>query len=142
MIHSALTVEDERRQISQLINVFIHKVYFGRDLEQQLSFYVEARGTFSNLDAVYVTLVHAACKLATRNRSKSTGFVKACIAYCFITIPSIGAVQQQMDLYLLCCQLALQHLCLGQGKYEKDLFRKSNINIYFFHQPMPALRLH
>ncbi|XP_017037516.1 VPS35 endosomal protein sorting factor-like isoform X3 [Drosophila kikkawai] len=112
---NALTVEDERRQISQLINVFIHKVYFGRDLEQQLSFYVEARGTFSNLDAVYVTLVHAACKLATRNRSKSTGFVKACIAYCFITIPSIGAVQQQMDLYLLCGQLALQHLCLGQA---------------------------
>ncbi|KAH8281161.1 hypothetical protein KR054_012542, partial [Drosophila jambulina] len=112
---NALTVEDERRQISQLINVFIHKVHFGRDLEQQLSFYVEARGTFSNLDAVYVTLVHAACKLATRNRSKSTGFVKACIAYCFITIPSIGAVQQQMDLYLLCGQLALQHLCLGQA---------------------------
>ncbi|XP_017058496.1 VPS35 endosomal protein sorting factor-like [Drosophila ficusphila] len=112
---NALTVEDERRQISQLINVFIHKVNFGRDLEQQLSFYVEARGTFSNLDAVYVTLVQAACKLATRNRSKSTGFVKACIAYCFITIPSIGAVQQQMNLYLLCGQLALQHLCLGQA---------------------------
>ncbi|XP_017073522.1 VPS35 endosomal protein sorting factor-like [Drosophila eugracilis] len=112
---NALSVEDERRQISQLINVFIHKVHFGRDLEQQLSFYVEARGTFSNLDAVYVTLVHAACKLATRNRSKSTGFVKACIAYCFITIPSIGAVQQQMNLYLLCGQLALQHLCLGQA---------------------------
>ncbi|KQS39467.1 uncharacterized protein Dere_GG12848, isoform B [Drosophila erecta] len=112
---NALSVDDERRQISQLINVFIHKVHFGNDLEQQLSFYVEARGTFSNLDAVYVTLVHAACKLATRNRSKSTGFVKACIAYCFITIPSIEAVQQQMNLYLLCGQLALQHLCLGQA---------------------------
>ncbi|XP_039231966.1 VPS35 endosomal protein sorting factor-like isoform X4 [Drosophila yakuba] len=112
---NALSVDDERRQISQLINVFIHKVHFGNDLEQQLSFYVEARGTFSNLDAVYVTLVHAACKLATRKRSKSTGFVKACIAYCFITIPSIEAVQQQMNLYLLCGQLALQHLCLGQA---------------------------
>ncbi|XP_034132852.1 VPS35 endosomal protein sorting factor-like isoform X2 [Drosophila guanche] len=112
---NALSMEDERRQISQLINVFIHKVHFGRDLEQQLGFYVEARGTFSNLDAVYVTLVHAACKLATRNTSKSTGFIKACIAYCFITIPSISAVQQQMDLYLLCGQLALRHLCLGQA---------------------------
>ncbi|EDW38225.1 GL12479 [Drosophila persimilis] len=112
---NALSVEDERRQISQLINVFIHKVHFGRDLEQQLGFYVEARGTFSNLDAVYVTLVHAACKLATRNTSRSTGFIKACISYCFITIPSISAVQQQMDLYLLCGQLALRHLCLGQA---------------------------
>ncbi|XP_068155355.1 VPS35 endosomal protein sorting factor-like isoform X1 [Drosophila tropicalis] len=112
---NALTVEDERRQISQLINVFIHKVHFGHDLEQQLSFYVEARGNFGNLDAVYVKLVHAACKLAKRSRSKSTGFVKACIAYCFITIPSISSVQQQMDLYLLCGQLALHYLCLGQA---------------------------
>ncbi|XP_017090466.2 VPS35 endosomal protein sorting factor-like [Drosophila bipectinata] len=112
---NALTVEDERRQISQLVNVFIHKVNFGSDLERQLGFFVEARGTFSNLDAVYGTLVQAACKLATRNRSKSTGFVKACIAYCFITIPSIGSVQQQMDLYLLCGQLALRYLCLGQA---------------------------
>ncbi|XP_034113243.1 VPS35 endosomal protein sorting factor-like [Drosophila albomicans] len=116
---NALTVEDERRQISQLINGFINKVHFGRDLEQQLSFYVEARGTFSNLDAVYITLVHAACKLTMRssNRqlSKSLGFIKACIAYCFITIPSITAVQQKMDLYLLCGQLALRHLCLGQA---------------------------
>ncbi|KAH8310623.1 hypothetical protein KR044_002256 [Drosophila immigrans] len=116
---NALTVEDERRQISQLINGFINKVHFGRDWEQQLSFYVEARGTFSNLDAVYITLVHAACKLTMRstNRqlSKSLGFIKACIAYCFITIPSITAVQQKMDLYLLCGQLALRHLCLGQA---------------------------
>ncbi|XP_064550979.1 VPS35 endosomal protein sorting factor-like [Drosophila montana] len=116
---NALTVEDERRQISQLINGFINKVHFGKDLEQQLSFYVEARGTFSNLDAVYVTLVYAACKLTMRSSNrqgaKSSGFVKACIAYCFITIPSISSVQQKMDLYLLCGQLALRHLCLGQA---------------------------
>ncbi|EDV92899.1 VPS35 endosomal protein sorting factor-like [Drosophila grimshawi] len=116
---NALSVEDERRQISQLINGFINKVHFGRDLEKQLSFYVEARGTFSNLDAVYVTLVHAACKLTMRSdyrqATKSLGFVKACIAYCFITIPSISSVQQKMDLYLLCGQLALRHLCLGQA---------------------------
>jgi len=112
-------VEDERPQISQLINGFINKVHFGKDLEQQLSFYVEARGTFTNLDAVYITLVHAACKLtmhsSKRQLTKSLGFIKACIAYCFITIPSITAVQQKMDLYLLCGQIALRHLCLGQG---------------------------
>ncbi|XP_030374036.1 VPS35 endosomal protein sorting factor-like [Scaptodrosophila lebanonensis] len=119
---NALTVEDERRQIGQLINGFIHKVHFGRDLEQQLSFYVEARGTFSNLDAVYVTLVYASCKLAMTTRQrvqqhnrKTMGFVKACIAFCFITIPSIQAVHQQMDLYLLCGQVALINLCLGQA---------------------------
>ncbi|XP_017855608.1 PREDICTED: UPF0505 protein CG8202 [Drosophila arizonae] len=116
---NALTVEDERRQISQLINGFINKVHFGKDLEQQLSFYVEGRGTFSNLDAVYVTLVHAALKLtmqaSNRQGAKSLGFIKACVAYCFITIPSITSVRQKMDLYLLCGQLALRHLCLGQA---------------------------
>lgn len=135
-ICSALTVEDERRQISQLINGFINKVHFGKDLEQQLSFYVEARGTFSNLDAVYVTLVYAACKLTMRSSNrqgvKSLGFVKACIAYCFITIPSISSVQQKMDLYLLCGQLALRHLCLGQGMaYLQQSKTKCKLNLTF-----------
>jgi len=118
-----LTVEDERRQISQLICSFIRKVHFGQDFEKQLAFYVEARGTFANLDAVYVSLIHAVNKLAMETKSmmknkrsrKSQDFLKACIAYCFITIPSINAIHTQMDLYLLTGQVALVNLCLGQG---------------------------
>ncbi|XP_046805800.1 VPS35 endosomal protein sorting factor-like isoform X1 [Lucilia cuprina] len=120
---NALTVEDERRQISQLICHFIRKVYYGRDFEKQLSFYVEARGSFSNLDAVYNTLVQSVNKLAmetcqivqNQHSRKTQGFVKACIAFCFITIPSITSVQQQMDLYLLTGQVALVNQCLGQA---------------------------
>ncbi|XP_075145399.1 VPS35 endosomal protein sorting factor-like [Haematobia irritans] len=120
---NALTVEDEKRQISQLICNVIRKVDFGTDFEKQLSFYVEARGTFSNLDAVYNTLVHSVNKLAMeicqivkyKHTRKTMGFVKACIAFCFITIPSISSVQQQMDLYLLSGQVALVNNCLGQA---------------------------
>ncbi|XP_013110516.2 VPS35 endosomal protein sorting factor-like [Stomoxys calcitrans] len=120
---NALTVEDEKRQISQLICHFIRKVYFENDFEKQLSFYVEARGTFSNLDAVYNTLVHSVNKLAMetcqivqyKHTRKTLGFVKACVAFCFITIPSISSVQQQMDLYLLSGQVALVNNCLGQA---------------------------
>lgn len=54
---SALTLDDERRQISNLICGFVRKVSFGRDFEQQLSFYVEARSSFTNLDSVLVQLV-------------------------------------------------------------------------------------
>lgn len=54
---NALTVEDERRQIGELLCGVVRRVDYGRDFEQQLSFYVEARGAFSNLDAVLAQLV-------------------------------------------------------------------------------------
>ena len=57
MIFSALTLEDEKRVIGQLLCGFVRLVNFGRDFEQQLSFYVEARAAFSNLDPVLVTLI-------------------------------------------------------------------------------------
>ena len=54
---SALTLEDEKRVIAHLLCGFISCVSFGRDFEQQLSFYVEARASFSNLEPVLVTLI-------------------------------------------------------------------------------------
>ena len=54
---SALTLEDEIRSIGQLIIGFIRTVLFGRDFEQQLSFYVEARSSFSNIDQMIIYLV-------------------------------------------------------------------------------------
>lgn len=57
LFSSALTLDDERRQIGILICAFIRKISFGRDFEQQLGFYVEARATFSNLDLALVQLV-------------------------------------------------------------------------------------
>lgn len=55
--YSALTVDDEKRQIGNLISGFVKKVDYGRDFEQQLSFYVEARSAFPNLDSVHAQLV-------------------------------------------------------------------------------------
>ena len=54
---SALTLEDEVRAIGNLTNGFIRSISFGRDFEQQLSFYVEARANFSNIEQVIVYLV-------------------------------------------------------------------------------------
>ncbi|KAG4070610.1 hypothetical protein HA402_013530 [Bradysia odoriphaga] len=120
---NAQTVEDERRQISNLICNFIKKVDFKRDFEQQLTFYVEARAAFPNLDSVFVTLVHCVNKLAVDTRCivnghhtrKTDAFVKACAAYSYITIPSIVSVTSRMDLYLLSGQVALTNVCLGQA---------------------------
>lgn len=57
MCGSALTVEDEKRQIAQLISQLVWQVDHGRDLEAQLAYCVEARAAFSNLDYVHVVLV-------------------------------------------------------------------------------------
>jgi hypothetical protein len=50
------------------------------------------------------------------NHSKRTAaFVKACIAYSFITIPSITSVIARLDLYLITAEIALANLCFGQA---------------------------
>lgn len=54
---SALTVEDEKRQIGQLICGIVQRVDYGRDFEKQLNFYAEARAAFPNLDSVHIQLV-------------------------------------------------------------------------------------
>ncbi|XP_059611649.1 VPS35 endosomal protein sorting factor-like [Phlebotomus argentipes] len=120
---NALTVDDERRQIGGLISHMIKQVDFGRDFESQLAFYVDARAAFLNLDVVYATLIHCVNNLAMETRrmirgqhsKKTAAFVRACAAYCFITIPSIVAVATRMDLYLVSASVALQNLCLGQA---------------------------
>ncbi|XP_065749489.1 VPS35 endosomal protein-sorting factor-like isoform X4 [Phocoena phocoena] len=104
---NALTLEDEKRMLAYLINGFIKMVSFGRDFEQQLSFYVEARSMFSNLEPVLVQLIHA------------------CVAYCFITIPSLVGIFTRLNLYLHSGQVALANQCLSQA----DAFFKAAISL-------------
>jgi hypothetical protein len=122
-INSALTSEDERRHIGNLINFFILRVNYGRDFEQQLTFYVNCRGNFPNIDSVLSLLINSVNKLAMETRTivkgnhnkRTAAFVKACVAYSFITIPSITSVITRLDLYLITGEIALSNLCLGQA---------------------------
>ncbi|XP_040829226.1 VPS35 endosomal protein-sorting factor-like isoform X3 [Ochotona curzoniae] len=104
---NALTLEDEKRTLAYLINGFIKMVSFGRDFEQQLSFYVESRSMFCNLEPVLVQLIHA------------------CVAYCFITIPSLAGIFTRLNLYLHSGQVALANQCLSQA----DAFFKAAISL-------------
>uniref|UniRef100_A0A8C3FWQ4 VPS35 endosomal protein-sorting factor-like n=1 Tax=Chrysemys picta bellii TaxID=8478 RepID=A0A8C3FWQ4_CHRPI len=121
---NALTLEDEKRMLASLINGFIKMVSFGRDFEQQLSFYVEARSMFCNLEPVLVQLVHSVNQLAMETRKvmkgnhsrKTAAFVRACVAFCFITIPSLTSIFARLNLYLNSGQVALANQCLSQGK--------------------------
>ncbi|XP_041474018.1 VPS35 endosomal protein-sorting factor-like isoform X1 [Lytechinus variegatus] len=130
---NALTLDDERRDIGALISGFIRKINYGRDFEQQLSFYVESRANFSNLDAVLVTLVQCVNSLAAEtcavmkgNHSRKTSaFVRACAAYSFITIPSIVGIFHRLNLYLASGQVAV----LNQALTQADAFFKAAISL-------------
>jgi len=117
-----LTAEVDVNYSSVLISAFIGKIDFGNDLEQQLSSYVECRGAFTNLDRVQDKLVLCVSSLAMKANAlvkgkhsrKTTAFVKACLAFCHITIPSISAALRKLDLTVHCAQVALQCQCLPQ----------------------------
>ncbi|MEJ1273914.1 VPS35 endosomal protein sorting factor like [Cricetulus griseus] len=130
---NALTLEDEKRMLAHLINGFIKMVSFGRDFEQQLSFYVESRSMFCNLEPVLVQLIHSVNRLAMETRKvmkgnhsrKTAAFVRACVAYCFITIPSLVGIFTRLNLYLHSGQVALANQCLSQA----DAFFKAAIGL-------------
>uniref|UniRef100_A0A3B3Y678 VPS35 endosomal protein-sorting factor-like n=1 Tax=Poecilia mexicana TaxID=48701 RepID=A0A3B3Y678_9TELE len=130
---NALTLEDEKRSLALLIIGFIRMVSFGRDFEQQLSFCVEARATFCNLEPVLVQLIHTVNQLAMETRMvmkgnhsrKTAAFVRACAAYCFITIPSLSSIFSRLHLYLLSGQVALANQCLSQA----DAFLKAAVSV-------------
>uniref|UniRef100_A0A8C2U9G0 VPS35 endosomal protein-sorting factor-like n=1 Tax=Coturnix japonica TaxID=93934 RepID=A0A8C2U9G0_COTJA len=130
---NALTLEDEKRLLATLINGFIKMVSFGRDFEQQLSFYVEARSMFCNLEPVLVQLIHSVNQLAMETRKvmrgnhsrKTAAFVRACVAFCFITIPSLSSIFTRLNLYLHSGQVALANQCLSQA----DAFFKAAVSL-------------
>lgn len=129
----SMTFDDERRQISRLIVSFIRKVDFGRDLEKQLNMYVDGRQAFTSLDAVTSELVVKVTFLATRAHSfmkgkhtrKTSAFVKACLAFCHITIPSLDSYFARLHLLLQCGEVALVNGMVVQG----EAFLKAAISI-------------
>lgn len=130
---NALTVDDEKKLIGNLISSFIKSVNYGKKFEEQLLFYVEARSVFPNLDSVLYTLIQCVNSLSIETRrivnsnhtKKTAAFVKACSAYCVITIPSLESISKQMELYLASGQVALLNVCLGQA----DACFESAINL-------------
>ena len=106
LFYSALTTDDERRQLSHLITTFIRQVNFGRDFEQQLDFYVNARAAFSNLDMVLKALVQV---------SQTYQFLSSCFVLDYIF----------HFIYMRCCYSLFVlsiYMCCYMGK--PDPFRQ------------------
>lgn len=121
---NTLTFADEVRQITQLITAFVGKVTFGRDFEKQMNFYVDCRRAFSNLDKVKRALVLGVCNLAMsthriiggKHTKKTSAFVRACVAFCYITIPAMEETLDRLHLYVLAAQIALANQSVHQAE--------------------------
>lgn len=118
---------------SILIVNLVNKVDCGSDLELELSFYVDCRAVYSKLDRVQEALIYKVSKLIMKTRSmrkgfhsrKSASFVKSCLAYCHITIPSIKCTFTKLKLLTYSAQLSLLNQCLPQC----DTFLKSAMSL-------------
>jgi len=126
-VHDAidsLSFDDERRQVSMLLINFIRQIDFGRDLEQQLNIYVECRSAFTSLDLVTQELVLRVALLCMRahrfmkgaHSKKTAAFVKACLAYAHITIPSLEDIFARLRLLLQCGSVALVNGMIVQAE--------------------------
>jgi hypothetical protein len=128
-----LSPTTEIAHIANLLGSFIQKINFGKDLEQQLNFYVDCRAAFCNIDQIKDHLVCCVARLAMRafqimkgkHSKKTATFVKACLAYCHITIPSLSDAFRKLELLLMCAQISVVNTCLPQT----DTFLKAAITI-------------
>jgi len=115
-----------KKEISKILIEFIKKVDFGIDYENLLNFFTEARGAFSDLEEVIETLVNEVQKICIqtfklvkgKHNKKTLRFCKVCIAYCQITIPSIGISNnnliKQLKMLLTTSQIALMNNLISE----------------------------
>jgi hypothetical protein len=120
----AMSMEDERKQVAHLIIAFIDKVEFGKDLEKALNFYVDCREGCSNLDTVVNHVVFRMASLGVRahhlvkgkHNRRTTAFAKACLAACYVTIPTSEHLVTRLHLFLLCGKVSLMNGLITQAE--------------------------
>ena len=119
----ALSSDAEIERISKIVSELVKKIDFGRDLDKTLNVLTTARGLFINLDLVTETLIYQVILLANKahkitngkHNQKTQTFVKACIAYSHITIPTLGSTDTQVKLFLLTAQASLLNGLIGEA---------------------------
>lgn len=128
------TFDDELRQMSQHIIQFLRLVSFDIDLNAELNYLAECRASFDKLEPVIYYLVHRChglaikCrKIINRKRKKTPSFINSCLAYSYITIPTIETAWMKASLLLEGAQIALMNSSLSHA----DAFIKEFINLLF-----------
>ncbi|KAL0796841.1 hypothetical protein Bca101_068218 [Brassica carinata] len=102
--------DDDNRQISHLVSRFVEMVDYGAEREHHLLFLAECRDTFSGIHELKETLVRSSNTLAVKALKagkKHINFVKACLAFSEVTIPSVTIPTKQLNIYLETAEVAL-----------------------------------
>lgn len=102
--------DDEYQQPLRLISRFVEMVDYGTEMERHLTFLVECRGAFGIINELKETLVHSSNCLAIKalkDGRKHLNFVKSCIAFSEVTIPSVLEHVVQFNLYIETAEVAL-----------------------------------
>ena len=100
------------------------QVSFGKDLEKSLNFYVDVRQACTNLDLVVNHVVVNMAGLGTqahqlvkgKHNKRTTAFVKACMAACYVTIPTSENIITRLHLFLHCGQVSLVNGLITQAE--------------------------
>ncbi|ONK81482.1 uncharacterized protein A4U43_C01F29600 [Asparagus officinalis] len=111
-LHNSIDISDLDSDIqrARLISSFVQMVDFGGEGEPHLTFLIECRAAFWQINELKDTLVHICNNLAVKaikTMKKITNFLKACIAFNEVTIPSISSSVRRMNLYLETTEVAL-----------------------------------
>ncbi|KAK9938592.1 hypothetical protein M0R45_015320 [Rubus argutus] len=100
----------DSNQPARLISSFVSLVDYGSEMESHLTFLVECRAAFGSIHWLKETLVRSSNCLAIKalkDGNRHISFIKSCIAFSEVTLPSISAQTKQLNLYLETAEVAL-----------------------------------
>ncbi|CAG9532804.1 unnamed protein product [Cercopithifilaria johnstoni] len=134
MLHdslSALSIDEEKQRAAFYIIRALDRFKLEADPERALDFFVDARAAFSNLDKVIAYLATKVCSLGLyvvrQKRISHAGetFLRACIAYAFITVASLSSSVTKIEVYIQAGILSLTSNSLPQA----DAILKCSIEV-------------
>ncbi|XP_019090742.1 PREDICTED: UPF0505 protein-like isoform X2 [Camelina sativa] len=102
--------DDDNRQTSHLISRFVEMVDYKAEMERHLMFLAECREAFNGIHELKETLVRSSNTLAVKALKagkKHINFVKSCLAFSEVTIPSVSTPTKHLNLYLETAEVAL-----------------------------------
>ncbi|CAA7048419.1 unnamed protein product [Microthlaspi erraticum] len=102
--------DDDNRQTAHLISRFVEMVDYGAEMERHLMFLAECREAFNGIPELKETLVRSSNTLAVKALKagkKHINFVKSCLAFSEVTIPSVSTPMKHLNLYLETAEVAL-----------------------------------